>query len=67
MDGDVVRDLFILMALLIAVAYFTGAATDTNALAAGFTKLIYAATGRTSTGTFAAYPSGGSQAPHAAA
>ncbi len=55
------------MALLIAVAYFTGAATDTNALAAGFTKLIYAATGRTSTGTFAAYPSGGSQAPHAAA
>ena len=54
-----IRYLFFLGALLIVVAYFVGAATETNSLATGATKLIYAVTGRTSAGQFASYPSGG--------
>jgi len=55
-----IRYAFLLMALLIAVAYFVGAATDTNALANGATKLVLALTGRNPTsGQFANYPSGG--------
>jgi len=49
----------LLSALLIVVAYFVGAATETNSLANGITKLVLAITGRTSTGQFASYPSGG--------
>lgn len=48
-----------LMALLIVVAYFVGAATETNSLANGLTKLVLAFTGRDpTTGQFAAYPTG---------
>lgn len=59
MDNSTVRYIFILSALLIFVAYFVGASTDTNALAAGVTKLVYAITGRNSQGNFVAYPTGG--------
>lgn len=62
MDSTI-RYMFFLMALLIIVAYFVGAATETNSLASGATKLIYALTGRSSTGQFSAYPSGGGAAP----
>ena len=62
MDATI-RYMFFLMALLIIVAYFVGAATETNSLAAGATKLVYALTGRTSGGQFAPYPAGGGSAP----
>lgn len=55
---ETIRYIFLLSALLIVVAYFVGAATDTNALAAGITRIVYAVTGRTPTGAFAAYPGG---------
>lgn len=58
MGDETVRYAFLIMALLIVVTYFVGAATDTNALASGFTKLWYAATGRNSSGQTSAYPSG---------
>lgn len=58
MDSTI-RYIFLLSALLIVVAYFVGAATETNSLANGITKLVLAITGRTSTGQFASYPSGG--------
>lgn len=61
MADSTIRYIFLLSALLIVVAYFVGAATDTNALANGMTKLVYATTGRTSTGNFAAYPTGATQ------
>ena len=57
MDSTI-RYIFFLAALLIIVAYFVGAATDVNSLAAGVTKLVYAITGRTSSGAFTGYPSG---------
>jgi hypothetical protein len=60
MADDTIRYIFLLSALLIVVAYFVGASTDTNSLASGITKLVLAVTGRTSTGTFASYPSGAS-------
>jgi len=61
MADTTIRYIFLLSALLIVVAYFVGAATDTNALANGSTKLILAITGRnTTTGAFNAYPSGAS-------
>lgn len=58
MADDTIRYIFILSALLILVAYFVGAATDTNALAAGITRIVYAVTGRDASGKFAAYPGG---------
>jgi hypothetical protein len=59
MADSTIRYIFLLSALLIVVAYFVGAATDTNALANGVTKLIMAGTGRNpATGNFASYPSG---------
>lgn len=58
--SDVTRDIFLLSALLIVVAYFVGASTDTNSLANGITKLVMAVTGRNpATGNFANYPTGG--------
>lgn len=59
MADATIRYAFLLMALLIVVAYFVGASTETKALAAGMTTLIDALTGRNSNGQFAAYPSGG--------
>jgi hypothetical protein len=59
MADSTIRYIFLLSALLIVVAYFVGAATETNSLAAGVTKLVYAVTGRDPTGAFAGYPQGG--------
>lgn len=58
MAGSTIRYIFLLSALLIVVAYFVGAATDTNSLANGIVKLVYAVTGRTPQGQFAGYPAG---------
>jgi hypothetical protein len=58
MADSTIRYIFLLSALLIVVAYFVGAATETNTLASGITKLVYAVTGRDPSGAFAAYPSG---------
>jgi hypothetical protein len=56
MSDNTIRYAFFLMALLIVVAYFAGAATETKALASGATSLINALTGRNSQGQFGAYP-----------
>lgn len=61
MGDSTIRYIFLLSALLIVVAYFVGAATETNTLAAGITKLIYAVTGRNAQGQFAGYPTGASK------
>ncbi len=58
MADSTIRYAFFLMALLIVVSYFVGAATETNALANGITKLVNALTGRNAQGQFAAYPTG---------
>jgi hypothetical protein len=58
MADETIRYAFFLMALLIIVAYFVGAATETRALAAGLTSLVNALTGRDTQGKFAAYPGG---------
>jgi hypothetical protein len=50
---------FLLLALLIGVAYFVGLATDINAFTAGLVKVAYAFSGRNAQGQFAAYPTGG--------
>lgn len=60
MADSTIRYIFLLSALLIIVAYFVGAATETNSLASGLTKLTMAVTGRNpATGNFANYPTGG--------
>jgi hypothetical protein len=60
MADSTIRYIFILSALLIIVAYFVGAATETNTLASGLTKLVMAITGRNpATGQFSGYPTGG--------
>lgn len=56
MGDSTIRYIFFLMALLILVAYFVGAATETTSLANGFTKIVYALTGRNTAGGFAGYP-----------
>jgi hypothetical protein len=56
MGQSTIRDIFLLSALLIAVAYFAGLSTDINVFSTNLTALIYAVTGRSSTGQFAAYP-----------
>lgn len=62
MADSTIRYIFLLSALLIIVAYFVGAATETNTLANGIFKIIMAVTGRNpQTGNFANYPSGGGQ------
>lgn len=60
MADSTIRYIFLLSALLIVVAYFVGAATETNSLANGIVKLMYAATGRSPSGQFAGYPTGAS-------
>ena len=54
--GTTERYLFLLAALLIAVAYYVGTTNVLKTTFAGATALDYAATGRTSQGTFANYP-----------
>jgi hypothetical protein len=61
MGSDVIRDMFLLFALLIGVAYFVGLSTDANSFGNTLVKLIYAGTGRNNLGQFAPYPSGGGQ------
>lgn len=51
--------IFILLLFLIAVAYYVGTSTDALALGASARQLIYAVSGRTSSGSFAGYPGGG--------
>lgn len=58
MGNATIRDIFLLSALLIAVAYFAGLATDINVFATNLVSLLYAVTGRDNTGKFAAYPGG---------
>jgi hypothetical protein len=55
--------IFILLFFLIAVAYYVGTTTDALALGKAGQQFAYAVTGRTSTGTFAGYPTGGGTAP----
>jgi hypothetical protein len=61
MNSSTVRYAFLLFALLIVVSYFIGAATDTNTLASSVTKVVFAVTGRTSSGKYAGYPAGATQ------
>jgi hypothetical protein len=62
MADSTIRYIFLLSALLIVVAYFVGASTDTNSLASGLTKIIMAVTGRNpATGQFAGYATGNTQ------
>ncbi len=49
----------LLMALLIAVAYYVGLVSDFNAVFKGANTLVNTFTGRTANGTFAGYPGGG--------
>jgi hypothetical protein len=55
--------IFILLLFLIAVAYYVGTSTDALALAKGFQQVSYAVSGRTASGSFAGYPTGGGTAP----
>lgn len=55
---EVVTYLFWLAVLLIAVAYFSGFVTDTQAISKAAVNLAYAGTGRNASGQFAGYPSG---------
>lgn len=48
--------IFILSLVLVALAYYTGLQTDAGALKNAFTSIIYAVTGRNSSGNFAGYP-----------
>jgi hypothetical protein len=59
MADKTIKYIFLLSALGLVLAYFVGAATDTNALAAGVTKLVYAVTLRNPQGQLQNYPSGG--------
>jgi hypothetical protein len=55
---EVVFYVFILALMLIFVAYFAGFATDVQAVQGAGVNLLNAATGRNSSGQFAAYPTG---------
>jgi hypothetical protein len=50
---------FIISALLVIFAYFRGSVAVTDAVAHMIQTISYAATGRNSSGNFAAYPAGG--------
>ncbi len=59
MSDDVlvaIRYIFILSVILILVAYWAGSKSLFSTAGTQLTNLIYAATGRTSGGTFANYP-----------
>lgn len=56
MADRTIHYIFLLSALLIIVAYFAGLSTDINVFASNLIKLIYALTGRNSSGAFAGYP-----------
>lgn len=48
--------IFILSLVLVALAYYTGLQTDAAALKSAFVSILYAVTGRNSSGNFAGYP-----------
>lgn len=48
--------IFFLSMVLIAVVYYVGVQTDTTAFTGAFQQIIYAATGRNTSGNFANYP-----------
>lgn len=50
--------LFVLMLVLIALAYYTGLKTDAGAVSSALGSLGQTFTGRNSQGNFAAYPGG---------
>ncbi len=47
---------FVLSLVLVALAYYVGLKSDAQSLGAAFNQLIYALTGRSSSGSFAGYP-----------
>lgn len=57
--GKVVFYIFVLAALLIAVAYYAGLTTDANAVGGNANTLLKTVTGRTQSGAFGAYPAKG--------
>lgn len=54
-----IRYIFVLSLILIIVAYFAGTQKVLSTLGSTTNSLIQTATGRNSSGDFAAYPSGG--------
>lgn len=48
--------IFVLSLVLIGLAYYVGVQTDAPALANAIQSIVYAVTGRTSSGSFAGYP-----------
>jgi hypothetical protein len=50
--------IFILSLVLVIVAYYVGFQTDVGTLSTAINNLVMAATGRNSSGTFSAYPTG---------
>ena len=48
--------IFILSLVLIGLAYYVGVQTDAPALANAIQQIVYAVTGRNSSGSFAGYP-----------
>lgn len=53
---------FILSLVLVIVAYYVGFQTDVNTISTAFTNIVQTATGRNSSGTFSAYPTGATAA-----
>lgn len=53
-----IRYIFVLSLILIVVAYFAGSTKVLNSLGSTTNSLIQTATGRNSSGDFAAYPTG---------
>lgn len=58
MADSTIRYIFLISAILIMAAYFVGISTDANSFASSLNKIILTVTGRTQSGTFAAYPTG---------
>lgn len=48
--------IFVLSVILLLVAYFAGVKSDVQSFSSAFNTLLQTATGRTSSGAFAAYP-----------
>ena len=59
MAEDAIRYIFILSVILILVAYYLGTTNVLNSFGTQLGNIINISTGRTTSGAFAAYPSGG--------
>jgi hypothetical protein len=57
LDKDVYYG-FIIMLVLVLVVYYIGTTSVGQTLYTGIVQIVYALTGRTNTGNFAAYPGG---------